>query len=197
MRFRRIKNPDITAHFLERPIDLLEAPEWVKRCIYTDIKNKCTTQTNSGRVELNFPIWLVREANENGAYPVSSEYMGKNFKKIEEGEAPTDTIESLRKRKDAAYLERNKLVVAFAEICQHQGCKVRRTKHIIKPGEKWDSDWLNILFVETPAGQASWHFHDSQFDLIAHFEFQENYPWDEHSTELKYYRLGQITASLF
>ena len=89
----------------------------------------------------------------------------------------------LEREKDGAYLERNQVVAALAK-CFPSG--VARTAI-----EGWSEDWHGCVFVDLPAGQASWHFHDSQAHL---FEGLPPYPgrWDGHTTAEKYERLGQL-----
>jgi predicted Holliday junction resolvase-like endonuclease len=94
-----------------------------------------------------------------------------------------DTIDA----KNNAYKERNKVVAALAHICCHVLClPVYVTWH---DGAEWEDDWRTVLFIQLPTGQASWHFHDSEKDLL------ENLPhrrviWDGHTTEEKYQRLA-------
>lgn len=97
-------------------------------------------------------------------------------------------ITELTAQKDAAYAERDKCLVLLALMAQRLGLKVGMGLHIDKPGEEWDAEWRNILFIELPAGQVSWHIHDSE----AHwFYFVGAYDgvWDGHTTDEKYQRV--------
>lgn len=91
-----------------------------------------------------------------------------------------DEITSLRRQKNAAYLERNKLVAVLARLYP-SGLKVT-------PIDGWDPQWFNCVYVDLPTGQVSWHYHDSQAWL---FEGLPSYKgeWDGHSTPKKYARL--------
>jgi hypothetical protein len=90
--------------------------------------------------------------------------------------------------KNAAYAERNR-VVAWAALLSHQlGDVVRVTKTVI---EGWDPAWHNCVFVETPNGQASWHFHDTESHLFFGLTHMPHV-WDGHSTEEKYARLQNL-----
>jgi hypothetical protein len=61
-----------------------------------------------------------------------------------------------------------------------------------------DDDWP-IIFIETPAGQLSWHLNRADLDLFGHVERVEEGDergacWDGHSTAEKYERLRALTA---
>lgn len=91
-----------------------------------------------------------------------------------------------KKDKDAAYAERNKLV---AFLASRYPSGVTRTDI---PG--WDAAWHGCVFIETPEGQMSWHFHDSEAPLFAHLPPYTK-SWDGHSTEAKYERLARLAKS--
>ena len=86
---------------------------------------------------------------------------------------------------DEAYTERNRLV-AFLAWLYPSGLK----KTAI-PG--WEPEWHGCVYVDTPAGQMSWHYHDRDAYLFAGLP---DYPgvWDGHTTEQKYARLRQLPA---
>jgi hypothetical protein len=88
---------------------------------------------------------------------------------------------------DRAYTERNRLV---AFIARRFPSGLRRTEI---PG--WDPCWHGCVFIDTPEGQLSWHYHD---DDAALFEGLPPYtrPWDGHSTEEKYARLERLSQRL-
>ena len=96
-----------------------------------------------------------------------------------------DKIDELVEIKNAAYEERNRVVAAFARAAVTLGWKVGVTKTAI---EGWSEDWHGCIYIETPAGQASWHFHDSQAHLFADLP-RADIKWDGHSTPEKYERL--------
>jgi hypothetical protein len=79
--------------------------------------------------------------------------------------------------KDAAYLERNKLVALLAAIFSSG---IKRTAI-----EGWSDNWHGCVYIDFPWGQASWHYHDSQADLFAHLPPYVG-DWDGHTTEAKY-----------
>lgn len=95
-----------------------------------------------------------------------------------------DGIAELEKQKNYAYEERNMLVSALSKLfpsylAEHQ------------EDEDWEDDWRNIVFIELPTGQVSWHIHDSELKFFSHLEYQEN-KWDGHNTKEKYRRLGKL-----
>lgn len=94
----------------------------------------------------------------------------------------SDLLDDMRKRKDAAYAERNEVVALLASIYPSG---IGETSI-----ENWDSEWHGCVYIDLPfAGQVSWHFHDSQKPLFAmlppYFK-----AWDGHSTEQKYRRVS-------
>lgn len=90
--------------------------------------------------------------------------------------------------KEGAYNERNMVVVGLAKLAMQLGYLAGLGKHADVLGEDWDPDWRNIVFIDLPSGQVSWHFHDSEMYL---FDFLPPYAgvWDGHSTSLKYNRV--------
>jgi hypothetical protein len=81
------------------------------------------------------------------------------------------------------YEERNRLVALLARLFPSG---IRKTEI-----EGWEPEWHNCVYIDTPTGQLSWHYHDSEAHL---FEDLPPYtkPWDGHSTPEKYHRLDQL-----
>lgn len=94
-------------------------------------------------------------------------------------------LADMEARKDAAYLERNRVVAALAK-CFPSG--IARTAI-----EGWSEDWHGCVYIDLPTGQVSWHFHDSQAYLFDGLPAYTK-PWDGHSTEEKYRRLAALSA---
>lgn len=88
-------------------------------------------------------------------------------------------------QKDAAYAERNKCVALIARMAIALGLTAGLGKQHSEEDKDWEADWRNIVFVDLPSGQVSWHIHDSDLPM---FEFlgQYNGVWDGHTTEEKY-----------
>jgi hypothetical protein len=101
-------------------------------------------------------------------------------------------LKDLERQKNGAYAERNKCVAALARLALKLGWRTGVGLHDPNdPG--WEPDWRTILFIDTPAGQCSWHYHDSEVYLLAGLP---NYPgsWDGHSTAEKYSRLERVLS---
>jgi hypothetical protein len=97
-------------------------------------------------------------------------------------EQAADRIEQLEAARDGAYTERNRLVALLASIYPSG------VKKTAIPG--WDEAWHGCVYIDTPQGQASWHFHDSEAHLFSHLPPYEG-EWDGHTTEEKYERLAR------
>lgn len=92
------------------------------------------------------------------------------------------------------YAERNQLVAALSKLFPAYLAIHDENDYL------WENDWRNIVFIDLPTGQVSWHIHDSELHLFSHLKFKEN-KWDGHSYEEKYRRLNELpykpeTASL-
>ena len=92
--------------------------------------------------------------------------------------------------KSQAYKERDRLVALLSKIypahlCRHDEGDL-----------DWDKDWMWIVCIHTPAGQATWHISDSELPLFSHLPRLANH-WDGHSTPEKYVRLGSIKPRRF
>jgi hypothetical protein len=96
------------------------------------------------------------------------------------------TVEKLQREKDGAYRERNQCAALIARMALALGYRAGVGEH---PAEDkaWEGDWRTILFVDLPTGQLSWHFHDSEWPLLAGLPRYEG-TWDGHSTLEKYRR---------
>lgn len=92
-------------------------------------------------------------------------------------------------RKDGAYIERNHLVAALAR-CFPSG--IRKTAI-----EGWSDDWHGCVYIDLPAGQISYHYHDSQASLFDSLPAYEK-PYDGHTKCQVHERLesAQLQATL-
>jgi len=92
---------------------------------------------------------------------------------------------------DNSCAERDKLVALVARMALELGFFAGIGKHEDKPGEVWEDDWRNIIFIDLPTGQVSWHIHDSELPM---FDFLPEYKkkWDGHDTEEKYRRVVEM-----
>ncbi|MER8197079.1 hypothetical protein ABTY00_24315 [Streptomyces microflavus] len=57
-----------------------------------------------------------------------------------------------------------------------------------------EPDWP-VLFIETDAGQLSWHIAPDDVPLFAHVPRSDSSVWDGHTTEQKYARLDNLTRT--
>lgn len=94
----------------------------------------------------------------------------------------------LREVKDGAYSERNKLVAALSKLFpswleDHDAADT-----------KWENDWRNIVFINFPTGQASWHIHDSELPQFSHLSRLCGNSWDGHTNDEKYARIAALPA---
>jgi hypothetical protein len=105
--------------------------------------------------------------------------------------APTGQQEAgaLRAAKDAAYAERNQCVALIAKMALVLGWRAGVRDHEGKPGETWEPDWRNLVCIDLPTGQVTWHFHDSERLLLTGMPAYPA-PWDGHDTAEKYRRVN-------
>jgi hypothetical protein len=92
------------------------------------------------------------------------------------------------RERDVAYAERNRMAAALARIAIAAGGNAGVKKTEI---EGWDPAWQNCVFIDTPNGQLSWHYHDSEADVFAGLPPYKGV-WDGHSTPEKYERLRDL-----
>lgn len=92
--------------------------------------------------------------------------------------------------KNEAYAERNQILALLARMALRLGWQAWVGQHP-ESDKAWDADWRTTLFIESPKGQLSWHFHDSERDLLAGLPRGPNL-WDGHTTAEKYSRLREI-----
>lgn len=97
-------------------------------------------------------------------------------------------VEQLKKDKNDAYAERNKLVCALSKLFP-----ASMGKHD-ENDTTWQREWMNIVYIQLPTGQVSWHIHEDLLPLFAHLE-NKSIKWDGHSTEEKYERLSSLSPS--
>lgn len=98
--------------------------------------------------------------------------------------------DELKADKDSAYEERSRIVAAFARtvhvLC---GWPVVVTRTAIAG---WGPEWHGCVYITTPAGQVSWHFHDDHAPLFDGLPRAVRAEWDGHDTAEKYRRLDRL-----
>lgn len=95
------------------------------------------------------------------------------------------TIARLTEENDDAYLQRNHVVAALAR-CFPSG--VRKTNI-----EGWSADWHGCVYIDLPAGQISYHYHDSQAGLFHGLPAYEK-PYDGHTKQQVHDRLSSANV---
>ena len=96
-----------------------------------------------------------------------------------------------RKERDAAYTERNQLVAVLARLNLWSERNSWLADHRDEPGVAWDPEWRTVVFIDSLAGQLSWHLHDSDVPLFDGLPRGPN-TWDGHTTAEKYERVARI-----
>lgn len=62
---------------------------------------------------------------------------------------------------------------------------------VISYNDARNPEWA-VLYIESPEGQMSWHIAPGDMDLFSHLRVVQDYPWDGHSTRVKYERLTRV-----
>lgn len=114
-------------------------------------------------------------------------------------------IERIHEEKiNAVYDERNRCVAAMTCMAMTRGWVTWLGKHEPANDPMWDKEWMNVVFIDLPTGQVSWHIHDRDLPLFAHLPVRPDGPsiegditkWDGHSTEEKYKRLERLAEPI-
>lgn len=94
-------------------------------------------------------------------------------------------IRNLARSKQSAYTERNQLVAFLSRLYKSHLCRHPDTD------KEWENDWRWIVCIHSPAGQLTWHIHDSEKRHFKHLALSAEH-WDGHTTPQKYARLKKI-----
>ena len=94
-----------------------------------------------------------------------------------------ELVHKLQGEKNDGYRERNKVVSGLSML--FPSCLGKHEES----DTTWHKEWMNIVYIELPTGQASWHLHDSDLFLFAHLKYDDEVVWDGHTTDEKYDRL--------
>lgn len=84
---------------------------------------------------------------------------------------------------DAVYRERNLAAAALVRLAIAQGWDAG-----IGHDPNAEEGWQNVLFVDLPTGQVSWHVHSSEIEAFSSLQWHKK-PWDNHTTMDKNTRL--------
>jgi hypothetical protein len=101
-----------------------------------------------------------------------------------------DELTKVTAQKDGAYKERDQVVALAVNLAQRCGFEAWLGYH---QGVDWEDDWRNIVFIQLPTGQVSWHIHQLEFEA-GWFSYVPSPTdlgpkWDGHTTEEKYRRV--------
>lgn len=107
--------------------------------------------------------------------------------KINESDIAYTRTDLADARKDGVYDERNRCVALIARMAIAMGMSAGLARTAI---EGWSEDWHGCVYVDLPAGQVSWHYHESQAELFVGLP-PYTAPWDGHDTPEKYRRVGK------
>jgi len=101
----------------------------------------------------------------------------------------------LREQKNTAYAERQKMVLALTYVFPSH------MKRHPDSDTTWENDWRNIVCIHGPAGQMTWHIHDSEAVMFGHLNIAPDpfadCEYDGHTTDEKYGRLFQSVIRQF
>ena len=119
------------------------------------------------------------------SHPTATLASGEGALLLAENDRLRERLTFVEAERDGAYGERNRVVAWAARMALALGFDVTVTKTAI---HGWDTAWHNCIYVQTPEGQVSWHFHDQEVDVFADFP-RGAVAWDGHSTLQKYDRV--------
>jgi hypothetical protein len=102
-------------------------------------------------------------------------------------------LSAARAQKDGAYAERNQVVALLARMALALGWRAGLRGHEPDPDPAWDDDWKNVVAIDLPTGQVTWHYHDSDRPLFSSLP-PYTAPWDGHDTAEKYRRVNAAAS---
>ena len=94
-----------------------------------------------------------------------------------------ETEQMWHMRLDMVYNERNQLVSFLS----------RQFDSYLYLHEDMEPGFQNLVVINGPTGQMTWHIPDCDLDLFNHLVYRTDYVYDGHSTEEKYNRLKKIS----
>ena len=93
--------------------------------------------------------------------------------------------------------ENTRLMLDKATAYYERNCLVALLAHMFPAGiaktaiEGWDKEWHNCVYIDTPLGQLSWHYHDNEAMAFADLPPYWG-KWDGHTTNQKYERVTAL-----
>ncbi|HWI70138.1 MAG TPA: hypothetical protein VNS88_17530 [Nitrospiraceae bacterium] len=104
-------------------------------------------------------------------------------------QSANSVIMELIRQKDRVYGERDMVIAALTKLFPSH-----LTRHKDTPGENWDAEWLNVVCIHLPTGQATWHIHISELAWFQHLNGIELKceGYTDYTTPEKYQRLFRL-----
>lgn len=148
--------------------------------------NKFYTDTHPSQEEIaNGEVRIGKEFSDIADIIVNSLRITKHTAILE----MYKLILELQHDKNNAYHERDMLVALISKVFPSYLAKHDPTD------ESWDKEWTNIVYVNLPTGQCSWHIKDNELPLFNHLSYSEN-NWDGHTTVEKYIRISKYRMGI-
>ena len=129
---------------------------------------------------------MLRRLSKQGVKPPPLAVGSRHSPKIIKMSPDDVDLVQLVQQKDGAYHERNQLVALLAALFPSS----------LDWHPEEDMDWRWIVFIDTPAGQMSWHIHDAELSLFDHVPRNQGWNWDGHTTEETYQRVRNLIATI-
>lgn len=98
----------------------------------------------------------------------------------------SDHVLVARAERDNAYRDRARVTAVLAGLWPSV---------IVRGADESCPRWW-VLFVDSPAGQLSWHVHPNDRNLFTHVAEGDVSPWDGHSSAIKAERLNQLSTGM-
>lgn len=111
----------------------------------------------------------------------------------ERGEMREMANDEHERKLNEVYDERNRCIAAICAMAQRLSWSTWRGKHEPANDPSWDAEWRNVIYINLPTGQVSWHIHDRDLPLFSQLPLILERPWDGHTTEQKYKRLQKLS----
>jgi hypothetical protein len=101
-----------------------------------------------------------------------------------------EEIDRLKAQRDAAYTERNKLVVLLAHLYRFKGRSAGRSMDSAET-----VGWQNVVLIDLPTGQVSWHIGDHDLKASGALDLPFfGAEWDGHTNEQKWKRIEELVG---
>ncbi len=86
-----------------------------------------------------------------------------------------------RAKLNGVYNERNRVIALLTKFYPSY----------IAIDDSEEEGFRNVVYMETPEGQLSWHITDEEVSLFKHLNYEDN-RWDGHTTKEKYKRIERL-----